>query len=212
MSQMTEQLGQAQGQAQEVVGQATQKAKETSREAVGQARGQLSTQLDTRSTQAGEQVSSMADTIRSTSQSLREQGNHSQADMADRAADQAERLGNYLRDADGDAILNQFEQFARRQPWTVAVVGFVGGLAAARFLKASSERRYQSSLATGYSGGYGYPSYDRPGELAAGTGAASGTVPGTLADRPLGGTADVPPRPDTTGDDWSTGPSTPASL
>jgi hypothetical protein len=43
------------------------------------------------------------------------------------------------------------EDFARRRPWLVAGIGFAVGLAASRFLKASSERRYTGSRQfTGY--------------------------------------------------------------
>jgi len=208
MSQVTEQLGQTQGQAQEVVGQAAQKAKETSREAMGQARGMVRGQLDQRSSDAGQQITSVADTIRSTGQSMRDQGNSSQADMADRLASQVERVGSYLRDQDADRLLQDVEDFGRRQPWMIAVLGFVGGMAAARFLKASSEQRYQAGID---SGRYAYPAYptyerpvyerpayDRPGYAAPGGGlgetesglpstGATDVTPGRASDIPLGG-------------------------
>ena len=36
-----------------------------------------------------------------------------------RRADRSERLGAYLTGADGDRILGDVEEFARRQPWLV---------------------------------------------------------------------------------------------
>ena len=56
-----------------------------------------------------------------------------------------DRLGEYLQRADGDELLRDVERFARRRPWMIAGLGLLGGLAASRFLKASSERRYSGS-------------------------------------------------------------------
>jgi hypothetical protein len=60
-----------------------------------------------------------------------------------------EDFGSYLQRASGDRLLHDAEEFARRRPWAVAGIGVVAGLAASRFLKASSERRY-GSRASGY--------------------------------------------------------------
>jgi hypothetical protein len=151
---------------------------------------------------AGQQVTAMADALRSTSQQMRDQGNDRPADMAERAASQVERLGTYLSDQDAERLVRDVEDFARRQPWPLAALGFVGGLAAARFLKASSERRYQTSID---SGRYAYPAYptyerpayDRPGYAAPGGGLGEGeglpttgathVAPGGASDIPLGG-------------------------
>jgi len=227
MSQMTEHLGQSQGQTQEVVGQAAQKAKETTHQAMGQARGMMRDQIDRRSSDAGQQVTSVADTIRSTGDTMRQQGNHSQADMADRLASQVDRVGTYLRDQDADRLLQDVEDFGRRQPWTIALLGFVGGMAAARFLKASSERRYQAGID---SGRYTYPSYtyptsyDRPGYARPGYERPGYASPGTEfadPDRPVTGAGGITPgrlaadedtTPGRASDTPLGGPSTPASI
>ena len=130
---------QAKEKASEVAGQAQEKAQE----AAGQAKSRARQEIDQRSTQAGEQVSTTADDIRSVSQQLREQGKDQPAKMADQAADRIERVGGYLKDSDADRILSDVEDFARRQPWAVVAGGFVLGMAAARFMKASSSQRYQ---------------------------------------------------------------------
>ncbi|HEV7774217.1 MAG TPA: hypothetical protein VGO48_13125 [Conexibacter sp.] len=75
-------------------------------------------QVDQRSTQAGEQVSSSAHALRSTSERLREEGQDGPARAAERAADQAERLGGYLTESNADRILGDVEDFGRRQPST----------------------------------------------------------------------------------------------
>jgi hypothetical protein len=144
------------GKAQEVAGQAQEKAGE----AAQQAKGQLRTQLDQRSTQAGEQVTSTASDIRSVGQQLREQGKDQPAKLAEQAADRVEQVGSYLTQSDPDRLLHDLEDFARRQPWAVAIGGLAIGFAASRVLKASSTDRYQTRTATtgpSYGQAYGQP-------------------------------------------------------
>jgi len=123
--------------------QAKQKVQDTTQQAAGQARGKLREQVDQRSTQAGEQISTTADDVRSIAQQLREQGKDQPAKLAEQAADRAQGLGDYLKRADGDAILRDVEDFGRRQPWAVMFGGLAAGFLASRFLKASSSRRYE---------------------------------------------------------------------
>ena len=147
---------------------ATEQVKERVQDVAGQAKGQTREQLrrsdQQRSTQAGEQVSSAAQALRRTSEQLRTEGKERAAKVVDGVADRSERLGSYLTRADGDRILRDVEDFARRQPWLFvgsgsAVVGFL----ASRFMKASSSGRYQSSSQQG-----GYPSRDIAGDSSAG--------------------------------------------
>jgi hypothetical protein len=123
--------------------QAKDKAKEQAQQAAGQAKGALRSQVDQRSTQAGERVGGVASDVRTISQQLREQGKDQPADLADKAAERAERLGNYLQHSDADRILQDVENFGRRQPWAVIAGGMTVGFLASRFLKASSTNRYE---------------------------------------------------------------------
>jgi ElaB/YqjD/DUF883 family membrane-anchored ribosome-binding protein len=129
----------------EDTGQAQDKAKEKAQEVTDQAKGRLREQVDQRSTQAGEQVATTADDLRSVGEQLRSQGKDTPAKLAEQAAERTERLGSYLRDSDSDRILSDVEDFARRQPWAVVAGGVALGFAASRFLKASSSDRYRSS-------------------------------------------------------------------
>jgi hypothetical protein len=137
-------MPETQEKAREVAGQAQDKA----REAAGQARGRVSQEVDRRSTQAGDQVRSGAGDARSVADELRRQGKDAPARYVEQAADRAERLGGYLQESDGDRILRDVEDFARRNPWAVAAGGLLLGFAASRMLKASSGERYRSSPAT----------------------------------------------------------------
>ena len=126
---------------QEVAGQAREQAQELT----GQAKGVVQQQVDSRSTQAGEQVASTAQDLRSVAEQLRNQGKEAPARLADQVADRADRVGGYLKDADGDRILSDIEDFARRQPWAVVAGGVALGFLASRFLKASSTQRYDAA-------------------------------------------------------------------
>jgi hypothetical protein len=129
--------------------QDTGQAQEKAREAAGQAKGRLKEQVDQRSTDAGRQITTMGSDVRSVAEQLRTQGKDTPARYAEQAADRVERTGQWLENADGDQILRDVEDFARRNPWAVAAGGLVLGLAASRFLKASSSERYRASLSQG---------------------------------------------------------------
>jgi hypothetical protein len=117
-------------------------------DAVEKGRGALRRQVDSRSTQMGQQAQSAADVLRQTAIQVRESGDQQQARYAQAAeagADRLDRVGTYLRNSDADELLSKLEDGARRQPWLVAGVGLLAGIAAARFLKASSTERYYRS-------------------------------------------------------------------
>ena len=141
----------AQDNAKEAAAQAQDKA----REAADHARGRVRDQVDQRSTQLGEQVGSGASDARSIAEQLRIQGKQTPARYVEQAADRAERVGGYLRESDGDQLLNDVEDFARQNTWAVALGGLALGFAASRLLKASSSNRYRSSVQS-----------SAPGELA----------------------------------------------
>jgi hypothetical protein len=128
----------------EQVNDQVQLAQDKTQGALGQARSRLRDQIDQRSTRAGEQVHSTAQDVRSMAEQLRVQGKDTPARVAEQVADRAESFGSYLRDADGERLLRDVEDVARRQPWLIAAGGLALGFAASRFLKASSSRRYQA--------------------------------------------------------------------
>jgi ElaB/YqjD/DUF883 family membrane-anchored ribosome-binding protein len=127
----------------------TGQAKDRVQDAKQQASGRLREQVDQRSTQAGQQLGSAADDVRSVAGELRTQGKETPARYAEQAADKAQQIGQRLQDASGDELLRDVEDFARRNPWAVAAGGLVLGLAASRMLKASSGERYRASISNG---------------------------------------------------------------
>jgi hypothetical protein len=131
--------------AKEQVQEKAQVAQEKLGETTETMRARMREQVDQRSTQAGGQVRSTAQALRSTSERLREDGQEGPAKAAERAADQAEKIGGWLEQSDADRILHDVEDFGRRQPLAVAAIGLAAGFAVSRFLKASSRSRYQLS-------------------------------------------------------------------
>jgi len=139
------------GSAEQGTGQKAQEmasqAQDRAREAAGEARGRVRQEVDRRSTEIGDRIGGGAGDVRTVADELRKQGKDAPARYVEQAADRAERLGGYLRDSDGDRILRDVEDFARRQPWAVAAGGALLGFAASRLLKASSQERYRSGQA-----------------------------------------------------------------
>jgi hypothetical protein len=163
-------VGQATSQVQDAASTVQDKAVELKE----QGKSRLGDQLDQRTTDAGSQVRSMGRALRQSGEQLRTQGEGRVAGMAEMAAERAEQLGSYLERTSGDRLLHDVEDFARRRPWFVAGAGLFAGLAASRFLKASSERRYAASPSRSAFAG----SYTPRGE--------SGSSPtGRIADEPL---------------------------
>jgi hypothetical protein len=142
---------QAREKAQEVGGQTKDKAQEAAaqakdkaQEAGAQARSRVRDEVDRRSTQAGEQAGSTAQALRDASGKLRDEGSEPVARGLEQVADRVDRAGGWLRDSDGDSILNDVEEFGRRNTLAVVAGGLALGFAASRLLKASSRRRYET--------------------------------------------------------------------
>jgi ElaB/YqjD/DUF883 family membrane-anchored ribosome-binding protein len=146
-------VGQGTSQVQEVASSAQEKAVELKE----QGKSKLGETLDERTNQAGEQARKLAQTLRQSGEQQRNQDDGQQiAGITEAAADRVERLGDYLTRASGNELLRDVENFARRRPWVIAGIGLVAGLSASRFLKASSERRFEGMQASDYSTRYGY--------------------------------------------------------
>jgi hypothetical protein len=159
-----------------------EQVKDKAREGAQQARDRARDEVDRRSTDAGRQVSATADAIRQASSHLREQGQDGPARVVDQAARHVERAGGWLQESDGDRILRDVEDFARRQPLAVVAGGVVAGFALSRLLKASSRERYAQRDSVQP------PSRQLPARTA---------TPRTAGDEPSTPTIPTPPQPTT---------------
>jgi ElaB/YqjD/DUF883 family membrane-anchored ribosome-binding protein len=128
--------GQASARVQDASSAAQEKASELREE--GSAR--LRDQFDQRSSQAGRQMRSLAEALRRSGDELGSEGNGGM--LTGKTADRIEQLGSYLEQKRGDEVMRDIETFVRRRPWMLAGFGMLAGMAAARFMKASSEERY----------------------------------------------------------------------
>lgn len=115
----------------------------------GEAEHQIREQIDQRSTQMGEEVQSFGHALSTGAQQLRSEGKATSARAAEQAAQRVDDIGRYLQGANADRILGDVEDFARRRPWLTAGAAAFVGFAASRFLKASSDRRYQVAHGAG---------------------------------------------------------------
>src|SRR5215216_4859667 len=119
-------------------------AKQTTGNVVGQVKEQAATRLDRQKETAAAGLSSVADAVRQVGQNLRGQGEEQSpvvqyaAQYGDKAAEQIERLTEYLRRHDAGQLVREVEGFARRQPALFLGGAFLLGLAGARFLKSSN--------------------------------------------------------------------------
>lgn len=178
-------------QAQELAGE----AKERAQKATTDIRGRLASQVDDRSTMAGEQITSQVSDVRAVADQLRQQGKEKPAEIAEQVAQRAERVGNYLTDADSNRLLGDAERLGRERPWAVIGAGMALGFAASRFLKASSGERYRAST----SNGNGTRAI---GTGTAGTATSTGTTAGNGAQgdpTPVGYSIGAPNVEETTG-------------
>lgn len=129
---------------------AVEQAQEVAAQAKGRASRQVREQLDTHSTQLGEQATSFGRALRRAAEELDSEGSSAGANAAHRAADEVERLAGYLTGSSSDRFLGDLERFGRERPWAAGGVGLLLGFVGARFVKASSESRYESTYRTRY--------------------------------------------------------------
>jgi hypothetical protein len=151
------------------VAQVKEQVQDAAAQAKGQTREQLRGQINSRSTEAGEQLSSTAQAVRRASEQLREEGKEGPAKLVEGLAERGERLGSYLKRADGDQLLRDLEDLGRKQPWLFVGGSAVAGFLASRFMKASSGSRYRSHdpLTGGYPSAALPPSRPTPAERTA---------------------------------------------
>ena len=118
-----------------------QHAKETTSNVVDQVQQQAGSRIDRRKDEAASELEKVAGAVRQLGQGLgdQQQGPLVQyaAEYGKKAADGLERFTNYLRQTDTKTLVNEIENFGRRQPAILLGGAFLLGLAGARFLKSS---------------------------------------------------------------------------
>jgi ElaB/YqjD/DUF883 family membrane-anchored ribosome-binding protein len=102
-------------------------------------------QTETRGKQVADELQSVSAALRRSSHALHADGNARAARGIELVTDRIDGLGRYLGGTGGDQMLHDLESFGRRRPWGMIGVGLGVGLAASRFLKASSSRRFEQA-------------------------------------------------------------------
>ena len=108
------------------------------------ARGVVMDQIDRRATDAGKLLQNHVTNLRSIGDTMRGEGLTATAQVADYAADRLDVVAAYLTQTDGERIVHDAENLARRNMMMTGAVGFLVGLTAARLLKASASDRYRT--------------------------------------------------------------------
>ena len=121
-------------QTQQVVQQTQDKASQVA----GQATDRAQSMLEGRKQQGADSIASVAQALRQTGQTLRDQDQGTVAQVADRAADQVERFSGYLRERNVNDIVGEVEGMARSNPAVFLGGAFAVGVFLGRFLKSSS--------------------------------------------------------------------------
>jgi len=120
-------LDQAKDRAQQLVSTAQERVTET-----------VQSRLDQQRFRAADSLTSVAQTLRSTSQQF-PAGGDGMARYINQAADRVEDVAHYLHDRELSEIVGQVEDFARRQPAAFLGGAFALGILGARFLKSSQQ-------------------------------------------------------------------------
>lgn len=118
-------LDQARERAQRLVSNAQERAAE-----------QVQARFDAQKQRAADSLSGVAETLRSTTRNF-QTGQDGIGRYINEAADRVDNLAHYLHDRELNEIVDQVEQFARRQPVAFLGGAFALGVLGARFLRSS---------------------------------------------------------------------------
>lgn len=136
-----------------------QHAKQAGGEIVSQVQQQASTQIDRGKETASNELSQVVNAVRQLGQTLSSGEANGPiarftAQYSDKAANSLERLSNYIREQDPQRLLNDVQNFGRRQPALLLGGAFLLGFAGARLIKSSMEAVSQDSMNKGYQSRY----------------------------------------------------------
>ena len=130
-----------------------QDAKDTASEVVNQVQQRAGDQINRQKETTASELSTVVNAVRRFGESLNNEGNGPIARFAaqygDKAANSLDRLAKYLRDQEPKQLLEDVQNFGRRQPALLIGGAFLLGFAGARVIKSSIESASSSSMNTG---------------------------------------------------------------
>jgi hypothetical protein len=133
----------------------TEHARETASTLADAARTQVTSRISEQKTRAANTLGGVASALHVAGQQIRDQEGSAAAPYVQRAADEIDRLANYLDRAELNEVVHEVESFARRNQALFLGGAFLLGVLGARFLK-SSTRPDDYYRSTGYGGSFGY--------------------------------------------------------
>ena len=129
-----------------------QQAKQTTNEVVSQVQQQANSQINRQKETAASELSTVVNAVRRFGETLNNEGHGPIARFAaqygDKAANSLDRAARYLRKQDPKQLLNDVQNFGRRQPALLIGGAFLLGFAGARIIKSSMDA-VGSSMNTG---------------------------------------------------------------
>ena len=124
-----------------------ERAKQAGGEIVNQVQQQAGTQIDRGKETAADELSQVVNAVRQFGQNLAGQANgpiaRYAAEYGDKAANSLERFSKYIREQDAKRLLNDVQNFGRRQPALLLGGAFLLGLAGARLIRSSIDAASQ---------------------------------------------------------------------
>jgi hypothetical protein len=112
-------------------------------------REQTEAQIDAQKGRAAQGLVGVADALKQTSATLREQEQQAiPPEYVETAAEQIRNAAEYLEKTDAREMIHQVESFARRQPLLFLGGAFGAGLVLARFLRSSGRKRRARKVST----------------------------------------------------------------
>lgn len=142
------------GQAKQVASETFGQAKQAVSESLSDVKGQMQSTFDTQKNQAAGRLGSVATALRQTSEQLNNQNETTFANYAQSAADQIENWSSLLQNKDLNGLVNEVQDFARRQPELFIAGSLAAGLLLGRFLKSSSSSAANSNSYNDYNARY----------------------------------------------------------
>jgi len=133
-----------------------QQAKQTTNEVVSQVQQQASSQINRQKETTATELTTVVNAVRRFGETLRNEGDgpigRFAAQYGDKAAESLDKVARYIREQDPKKLLDDVQNFGRRQPALLIGGAFLLGFAGARIIKSSMEAASSSTN----TGGQGY--------------------------------------------------------
>jgi len=141
------------------VSEAGDRIKEKAKEAGEKVKEQGRTFLNEQKDRVSSEIEAYSAAVRRAAERLKSESDTNLSSYVSSAADQLNRLASRVQERDLGELFDEVEEMARRRPEVFYGGMFVAGLVAARFLKASKEKRGREGYRSSSDGGHERLSY-----------------------------------------------------